>query len=78
MASRPSIIQLRDNNIVKIAVQMVSRPTQFIEFNQKQPLSAIIQDLCNLWGLPTDQAESQYSLRVNNKPSQGVFVIFIL
>lgn len=55
----------KDNSIVKIAVAMPPRQTQFIEFNQKQPLSVIIQELCNYWGLQADQAESQYSLRFN-------------
>ena len=33
----------KDSNIVKIAVEMTGQVPQLIEFNQKQPLSAIIQ-----------------------------------
>ena len=58
-------------NIVKIAVQMPSRTPQLIEFNQNQPLLTIIQDLCNAWGLPVDQAESQYSLRFNMEDNRA-------
>ncbi|KAJ9594640.1 hypothetical protein L9F63_027378, partial [Diploptera punctata] len=38
---------MKDSNIVKIAVEMVGQVPQLIEFNQKQPLAAIIQELCN-------------------------------
>lgn len=33
----------KDSNIVKIAVQMTDQVPQLIEFNQKQPLTGIIQ-----------------------------------
>lgn len=33
----------KDSNIVKIAVQMTGQMPQLIEFNQKQPLTGIIQ-----------------------------------
>lgn len=42
---------LKDSNVVKIAVEMDDQVPQLISFNQKQPLAAIIQDLCNGWGL---------------------------
>ncbi|XP_046388664.1 engulfment and cell motility protein 1 [Ischnura elegans] len=42
---------MKDTNIVKIAVEMKPHDAQLIEFNQKQPLAAIIQDICNNWGL---------------------------
>lgn len=37
----------KDTNIVKIAVQMTEQVPQLIEFNQKHPLTAIIQVLTN-------------------------------
>ncbi|KAF4529139.1 hypothetical protein B566_EDAN017490 [Ephemera danica] len=42
---------MKDSNVVKIAVKMDNLVPQLTEFNQKQPLAAIIQDLCNNWGL---------------------------
>lgn len=41
---------IKDTNVVKIAVEMTDHVPQLISFNQKQPLAAIIQDLCNGWG----------------------------
>ena len=32
----------KDSNIVKIAVEMIDKVPQLIEFNQKQPLTGII------------------------------------
>ncbi|XP_034827308.1 engulfment and cell motility protein 1 [Maniola hyperantus] len=45
----------KDSTILKIAVEMLNAPDkvpQLIEFDQSQPLSSIIQLLCNAWGLP--------------------------
>lgn len=57
----------KDSNIVKIAVKMDDLPPQLIEFNQKQPLAAIIQDLCNGWGLQEpDQYALQFADSTNN------------
>nr|SVE70295.1 EOG090X02BW [Daphnia similis]SVE70919.1 EOG090X02BW [Daphnia similis]SVE71550.1 EOG090X02BW [Daphnia similis] len=58
----------KDNSLVKIAVEMAGKPPQLIEFNQKQPLATIIQDLCNYWNL-TD-AET-YALRFNTETSRA-------
>lgn len=58
----------KDNNLVKIAVEMSGKSPQLIEFNQKQPLQTIIQDLCNYWNL-TD-AET-YALRFNTDVSRA-------
>lgn len=58
---------IKDTNIVKIAVEMEEQVPQLIEFNQRQPLASIIQELCNGWGL--SEAE-QYALQFseqNNK-----------
>nr|CAG4649148.1 EOG090X02BW [Scapholeberis mucronata]SVE93490.1 EOG090X02BW [Scapholeberis mucronata] len=52
----------KDNSLVKIAVQMAGKPPQLIEFNQKQPLNIIIQELCNYWNLPEPET---YALRFN-------------
>ncbi|XP_051161267.1 engulfment and cell motility protein 1 isoform X1 [Leptopilina boulardi] len=41
----------KDSNIVKIAVEMTDKVPQLIEFNQKQPLTGIITELCNGWSL---------------------------
>lgn len=57
----------KDANVVKIAVEMADQVPQLISFNQKQPLTTIIQDLCNGWGLPEPE---QYALQFsenNNK-----------
>uniref|UniRef100_A0AAG5DX44 ELMO armadillo-like helical domain-containing protein n=1 Tax=Anopheles atroparvus TaxID=41427 RepID=A0AAG5DX44_ANOAO len=48
---------IKDSHIVKIAVQFVNDATtqmlpQLIEFDQRQPLGAIIQNLCIPWGIP--------------------------
>nr|CAG4641514.1 EOG090X02BW [Eurycercus lamellatus] len=61
----------RDNSIVKIAVQMPPRTPLLIEFNQRKPLLAIIQDLCNDWGLTIDPAECQFALRFNMEPNRS-------
>ncbi|XP_020298453.1 engulfment and cell motility protein 1 [Pseudomyrmex gracilis] len=58
----------KDSSIVKIAVQMTDQVPQLIEFNQKQPLTGIIQDLCNGWGL--SDAES-YSLQFSESNNQN-------
>ena len=58
----------KDNNIVKIAVEMANRQPQLIEFNQKQALSNIIQDLCNYWNL--SDADS-YALRFNMEANRA-------
>ena len=52
----------KDNNLVKIAVEMTGKTAQLIEFNQKQPLTTIIQELCNYWNLPEPET---YALRFN-------------
>lgn len=52
----------KDANVVKIAVEMADQVPQLISFNQKQPLTTIIQDLCNGWGLTDpDQFALQFS-----------------
>ncbi|KAL1122165.1 hypothetical protein AAG570_003570 [Ranatra chinensis] len=58
---------IKDSNIVKIAVEMSDQNAQLIEFNQKQPLAAIIQELCNGWGLtePPEQYALQFSENTN-------------
>ncbi|GLH16768.1 Engulfment and cell motility protein 1, partial [Gryllus bimaculatus] len=53
---------MKDSNIVKIAVQMSEKVPQLIEFNQRQPLTAIIQELCSGWGVSDpDQYALQFS-----------------
>lgn len=53
---------MKDSCIVKIAVEMTDQVPQLIEFNQKQPLAAIIQELCNGWSLTEPD---QYALQFN-------------
>ncbi|XP_056649056.1 engulfment and cell motility protein 1 [Diorhabda sublineata] len=53
---------MKDANIVKIAVEMTDQVPQLIEFNQKQPLAGIIQELCNGWNLTDPE---QYALQFN-------------
>ncbi|KAJ9597398.1 hypothetical protein L9F63_011743 [Diploptera punctata] len=59
---------MKDSNIVKIAVEMVGQVPQLIEFNQKQPLAAIIQELCNGWGLSDPD---QYALQFSENNNQN-------
>lgn len=40
-----------DQHIVKIAVEFENQLPQLIEFDQRQPLTYIIQDLCNNWNI---------------------------
>lgn len=53
---------MKDSYIVKIAVEMTDQVPQLIEFNQKQPLTGIIQELCNGWNLTEPE---QYALQFN-------------
>lgn len=58
---------IKDINIVKIAVEMDEQVPQLIEFDQKRPLAAIIQDLCTTWGLTDpDQYALQFSDNAHN------------
>ncbi|XP_014275504.1 engulfment and cell motility protein 1 [Halyomorpha halys] len=59
---------IKDSNIVKIAVEMEDQLPQLIEFNQKQPLASIIQELSNGWGL--SEAE-QYALQFSEKNNKN-------
>lgn len=59
---------MKDSNIVKIAVEMAQQVPQLIEFNQKQPLAAIIQELCNGWGL---SEPDQYALQFSENNNQN-------
>ncbi|XP_077285438.1 engulfment and cell motility Ced-12 [Arctopsyche grandis] len=68
--ARPPRSNLRDANIVKIAVQMpteADKLPQLLEFNQRQPLASIVHELCQLWGLSDpDHYALQFS-DANNK-----------
>lgn len=61
---------LRDSNIVKIAVQPpeASKGPLLIEFNQRLPLTSIVQDLCHSWGL-TDP--DHYALQFNENNNRN-------
>lgn len=55
-------------DIVKIAVEMPDQLPQLVEFNQKQPLAGIIQELCNGWNLSNPE---QYSLQFNENNNRN-------
>ncbi|XP_076297340.1 engulfment and cell motility Ced-12 isoform X2 [Lasioglossum baleicum] len=57
----------KDSNIVKIAVKMTDQVPQLIEFNQKHPLTGIIQELCNGWGLSDPETYSLQFTESNNQ-----------
>lgn len=57
-----------DASVVKIAVEMESENPQLKEFNQKIPLTNIIQDLCNGWDLIDPE---QYALKFSEKTNQS-------
>ncbi|KAK9882348.1 hypothetical protein WA026_020870 [Henosepilachna vigintioctopunctata] len=59
---------MKDSYIVKIAVEMTDQVAQLIEFNQKQPLTGIIQELCNGWNLTDPE---QYALQFNENNNKN-------
>ncbi|XP_045463247.1 engulfment and cell motility protein 1 [Harmonia axyridis] len=59
---------MKDSYIVKIAVEMTDQVAQLIEFNQKQPLTGIIQELCNGWNLSDPE---QYALQFNENNNKN-------
>ncbi|CAB3222596.1 unnamed protein product [Arctia plantaginis] len=67
----PSATRDKDSTTVKIAVEMLNAPNkvpQFIEFDQSQPLSSIIQLLCKPWGLPDPE---NYALQFSESNNQN-------
>lgn len=61
-------MKLKDSSIVKIAVEFEDRTAQLIEFDQKQPLATIIQDLCSAWKL---SQPDQYALQFSENNRQN-------
>lgn len=61
-------MKIRDSNIVKIAVESEDLIPKLIEFNQKQPLATIIQDLCTAWELTQPD---QYALQFSDNNRQN-------
>lgn len=55
-------------DIVKIAVEKADYLPQLLEFNQKQPLAGIIQELCNGWNLSDPE---QYALQFNESNNRN-------
>lgn len=53
---------MKDSYIVKIAVEMTDQVPQLTGFDQQQPLTGIIQELCNGWNLSDPE---QYALQFN-------------
>lgn len=61
----------KDSTILKIAVEMLNAPDkvpQLIGFDQSQPLSGIIQELCECWGLPDPE---NYALQFSESNNQN-------
>lgn len=61
----------KDSTILKIAVEMLNAPDkvpQLIGFDQSQPLSGIIQELCECWGLPDPD---NYALQFSESNNQN-------
>lgn len=61
-------MKIKDGSIVKIAVQFADGSGQLIEFDQKQPLATIIQDLCSLGKL---SHPDQYALQFSENNNQN-------
>lgn len=55
------IMRTKDNNVVKIAVELSDHSSRLTDFNQTLPLSTIIRDLCNFWELADPE---QYALQL--------------
>lgn len=65
----PAMKDIKDNkDVVKLAVVMPEQLPQFLEFNQKQPLAGIIQEVCNVWNLPNPE---QYALQFNDNSNRN-------
>lgn len=65
---RKDTMPAKDSNIVKIAVEMKDQVPQLIEFNQKQPLAGIIQELCSGWSITEHE---QYALQFNENNNRN-------
>lgn len=61
-------MKIRDTSIVKIAVESDDLFPKLIEFNQKQPLATIIQELCTAWEL---SQPDQYALQFSDNNRQS-------
>lgn len=57
---------IRDCHVVKIAVQYETGMAQLIEFDQRQPLTAIIQNLCPNWAIQDPGSHALRFTDVNN------------
>lgn len=57
----------RDSHVVKIAVELEKQHPQLIEFDQRQPLSSIIQDLCGLWNITESESYALQFCEINYK-----------
>lgn len=61
-------MKIKDGSIVKIAVEFADSSGQLIEFDQKQPLATIIQELCSLGKL---SHPDQYALKFSENNHQN-------
>ncbi|KAG5675487.1 hypothetical protein PVAND_005387 [Polypedilum vanderplanki] len=61
---------VRDASIVKIAVEALAAGflPQLIEFDQRQPLTSIINDICNSWNI---EDSHNYSLKFTEQSNKG-------
>lgn len=66
----PRMPTIKDSSIVKIAVEPLTGDyqPQLIEFDQKQPLSSIISELCNNWRIENSE---NYALKFTDATNIG-------
>lgn len=58
-------------NIRKVAVVMPGYQTQFLEFDQKRPLAAIVQDICATWNL---NDPSKFALQTSDSSKNNTYI----
>ncbi|XP_076449909.1 engulfment and cell motility protein 1-like [Babylonia areolata] len=58
-------------NIRKVAVTMPGYQAQFLEFDQKRPLAAIIQDICASWTL---NDASKFALQISDSSKNNTYI----
>lgn len=67
MIQKPRMPVAKDSHVVKIAVEFENHLAQLIEFDQRQPLSGIIQELCNNWSIVDSDNYALQFCEQNNK-----------
>lgn len=67
MIQKPRMPVAKDSHVVKIAVEFEKHLAQLIEFDQRQLLSVIIQELCNNWNIADNDNYALQFCELNNK-----------